>query len=121
MASGAVGTEGVGHACAHSECARRSLIESVLHDDVLCAVLRHVINEKGGFRRGGMLFAVNKLLMRLVLECVEEIYSNLRKKEAELMPSANYMTMQDDLNDKMRAILVDWLIEVPPPSASCSF
>ncbi|KAJ1472331.1 hypothetical protein T484DRAFT_1840773 [Baffinella frigidus] len=56
-----------------------------------------------------------------VTEYVEEIYSNLRKKEAELMPSANYMTIQDDVNEKMRAILIDWLIEVLPSSASCSF
>jgi len=47
-----------------------------------------------------------------VTEYVEEIYSNLRKKEAELMPSANYMSIQDDVNEKMRAILIDWLIEV---------
>lgn len=26
--------------------------------------------------------------------------------------SPNYMTQQDDINEKMRAILIDWLIEV---------
>jgi cyclin B len=56
-----------------------------------------------------------------VTEYVEEIYSNLRKKEAELMPSASYMTIQDDVNEKMRAILIDWLIEVPHLFFSCTF
>ncbi len=47
-----------------------------------------------------------------VTDYVEDIYSNLRRKEMELAPPANYMTTQDDINDKMRTILVDWLIEV---------
>ena len=47
-----------------------------------------------------------------VTDYVEDIYSNLRRKEMELAPPANYMTTQEDINDKMRTILVDWLIEV---------
>jgi hypothetical protein len=26
--------------------------------------------------------------------------------------AANYMTRQDDINEKMRSILIDWLVEV---------
>ena len=47
-----------------------------------------------------------------VTEYVDEIYSNLRMKETELAPPVNYMTQQDDINEKMRAILIDWLVEV---------
>ena len=46
-----------------------------------------------------------------VTDYVEDIYTNLRRKEMELAPPANYMTTQDDINDKMRTILIDWLIE----------
>ncbi len=28
------------------------------------------------------------------------------------MVAANYMTRQDDINEKMRSILIDWLVEV---------
>ena len=47
-----------------------------------------------------------------VTEYVEEIYGNLRKKEMELAPSPTYMSIQEDINEKMRGILIDWLIEV---------
>ena len=43
---------------------------------------------------------------------VDDIYANLRLKEMELAPPVNYMISQEDINEKMRAILVDWLIEV---------
>lgn len=32
--------------------------------------------------------------------------------EKENLPKIGYMTLQNDINEKMRAILVDWLIEV---------
>eukprot|EP00960_Hanusia_phi_P011138 326459-Hanusia_phi.AAC.2 len=47
-----------------------------------------------------------------VTEYVDEIYTNLRMKETELAPPVNYMSQQDDINEKMRAILIDWLVEV---------
>ena len=47
-----------------------------------------------------------------VTEYVVEIYGNLRKKETELAPPVNYMSIQEDINEKMRGILIDWLIEV---------
>jgi hypothetical protein len=47
-----------------------------------------------------------------VTEYVEEIYTNLKRKEMELAAPTDYMTQQDDISEKMRAILIDWLIEV---------
>jgi cyclin B len=32
--------------------------------------------------------------------------------EKDFIPKVGYMTSQNDINEKMRAILVDWLIEV---------
>jgi G2/mitotic-specific cyclin-B, other len=29
-----------------------------------------------------------------------------------MVSSANYMTKQEDINEKMRSILIDWLVEV---------
>ena len=34
------------------------------------------------------------------------------KNEKMVNPSPNYMARQTEINDKMRAILIDWLIEV---------
>lgn len=34
------------------------------------------------------------------------------KVEKDCLPSPNYMFSQKDINEKMRAILVDWIIEV---------
>lgn len=47
-------------------------------------------------------------------EYLNEIYSNLLKDEKELYykPILGYMKMQNDINEQMRAILIDWLIEV---------
>jgi cyclin B len=47
-----------------------------------------------------------------VTEYVEEIYTNLRRKEMELAAPVDYMASQDDISEQMRAILIDWLIEV---------
>ena len=47
-------------------------------------------------------------------EYLNEIYSNLLydEKEIKLNPKIGYMKMQNDINEQMRAILIDWLIEV---------
>ncbi|MCO5607069.1 hypothetical protein L7F22_061261 [Adiantum nelumboides] len=47
-----------------------------------------------------------------VVEYVEDIYSFYRKTEVQSYVSPDYMTRQSDINEKMRAILIDWLIEV---------
>eukprot|EP00249_Psilotum_nudum_P023718 c28960_g1_i4 orf=981-2432(-) len=47
-----------------------------------------------------------------VVDYVEDIYSFYRKTEAQSCVSPDYMSRQADINEKMRAILIDWLIEV---------
>jgi hypothetical protein len=36
----------------------------------------------------------------------------MRDSELDFHPSSTYMDKQNDVNEKMRAILVDWLVEV---------
>ncbi|KAK9062078.1 hypothetical protein SSX86_019263 [Deinandra increscens subsp. villosa] len=47
-----------------------------------------------------------------VVEYVQDLYANYRRMENFSLVSSDYMTQQCDLNEKMRAILIDWLIEV---------
>ncbi|KAL5199972.1 hypothetical protein ABZP36_021175 [Zizania latifolia] len=47
-----------------------------------------------------------------VVEYVDEIYSFYRRSEGSSCVSPNYMSTQTDINEKMRGILIDWLIEV---------
>ncbi|XP_044470264.1 G2/mitotic-specific cyclin-2-like isoform X2 [Mangifera indica] len=47
-----------------------------------------------------------------VVEYVEDLYSYYRKIECLSCVSPNYMAQQIDINERMRAILIDWLIEV---------
>lgn len=48
----------------------------------------------------------------MVAEYVVEIFEYLRELERKTMPNPKYMDHQEDLEWKMRGILVDWLIEV---------
>jgi len=48
----------------------------------------------------------------LVAEFAGQISRFLLKEEKINLPSPHYMTWQQDINEKMRAILVDWIIEV---------
>ena len=48
----------------------------------------------------------------MVAEYVVEIFEYLKKLEVSTKPNSDYMQHQDDLEWKMRGILVDWLIEV---------
>ena len=47
-------------------------------------------------------------------EYFDEVYLNLLLDEKKFYKkiNSNYMTLQKSINDKMRAILVDWLIDV---------
>ncbi|MCO5606165.1 hypothetical protein L7F22_060352 [Adiantum nelumboides] len=47
-----------------------------------------------------------------VVDYIEDIYSFYRKTEIQSCVSPEYMTRQTDINEKMRAILNDWLVEV---------
>lgn len=49
------------------------------------------------------------------LECseyVSEIFNHLKNTELEFIAQPGYMKRQPDINEKMRAILIDWLVEV---------
>ncbi|XP_010548224.1 PREDICTED: cyclin-B2-1-like [Tarenaya hassleriana] len=46
------------------------------------------------------------------VEYVEDLYSFYRSMESFSCAPPDYMTQQLDINEKMRAILIDWLIEV---------
>jgi G2/mitotic-specific cyclin 1/2 len=48
----------------------------------------------------------------MVAEYVVDIFDYLRELEPTTMPNHDYMRHQDELEWKMRGILVDWLIEV---------
>jgi len=45
-------------------------------------------------------------------EYVMEIYEHMRSLENKYAVNPNYMKQQHDINEKMRAILLDWLVEV---------
>jgi cyclin B len=47
-------------------------------------------------------------------EYINELYSNLLEEEKSLIikPKYGYMAFQTDINEKMRAILVDWIVEI---------
>lgn len=47
-----------------------------------------------------------------VVEYVEDIYKFYRNTEKLSCVPSDYMSRQEEINDKMRAILIDWLIEV---------
>ncbi|TYI98316.1 hypothetical protein E1A91_D01G205600v1 [Gossypium mustelinum] len=47
-----------------------------------------------------------------VVEYVDDIYAYYKKTEVSSCVSPNYMDRQFGINEKMRAILIDWLIEV---------
>ena len=45
-------------------------------------------------------------------EYVEDVYDHLKAIELNYLPAPAYMTLQTDINEKMRSILIDWLVEV---------
>ncbi|XP_050267881.1 G2/mitotic-specific cyclin-2-like isoform X1 [Quercus robur] len=47
-----------------------------------------------------------------VVEYINDLYTNYKKAESSSCASSNYMSQQSDINDRMRGILIDWLIEV---------
>ncbi|KAH7567031.1 hypothetical protein ACOSP7_011272 [Xanthoceras sorbifolium] len=47
-----------------------------------------------------------------VVEYIDDIYNFYRKAESSSCVSTNYMAQQFDVNERMRGILIDWLIEV---------
>ena len=47
-------------------------------------------------------------------EYLEDIYLNLllEERQTEIKPKMGYMSTQNEINEQMRAILIDWIIEV---------
>ncbi len=45
-------------------------------------------------------------------EYFDDILNYFKQEESKFLPKANYMEYQSDINEKMREILFDWLIEV---------
>ena len=48
----------------------------------------------------------------LVGEYAAEVFQYLRNREASFMPRADYMSKQRYISAYMRAILIDWLVDV---------
>ncbi|KAJ5800237.1 uncharacterized protein N7518_002305 [Penicillium psychrosexuale] len=48
----------------------------------------------------------------MVAEYGDEIFLHLRKKEIEMLPVPDYMARQSELQWSMRAVLMDWLVQV---------
>ncbi|MFS8006305.1 putative cyclin domain-containing protein [Helianthus anomalus] len=47
-----------------------------------------------------------------VVEYIDEIYAHYKKQEILSCVTPSYMSQQRDITDRMRGILIDWLIEV---------
>lgn len=47
-----------------------------------------------------------------IAEFAEDVCQHMLKTEKEYLPTVSYIAKQNDINEKMRAILIDWLIEV---------
>ena len=45
-------------------------------------------------------------------EFAESVCQHMLATEKDFIPGFGYMSKQTDINEKMRAILIDWLIEV---------
>ena len=59
-------------------------------------------------------FTSSEEKVSFVGDYLDEIYHNLLcdEKELKYSPQMGYMEMQEDINEQMRAILIDWLVEV---------
>jgi cyclin B len=49
---------------------------------------------------------------QIPFDYLDDIYEHLKATEYDLLPKYGYMKEQKDLNEKMRAILIDWLVDV---------
>jgi len=50
--------------------------------------------------------------MQCAVDCVDDIYHFWKQMERKYAIDSNYMSRQTDINARMRAILLDWLVEV---------
>jgi cyclin B len=54
----------------------------------------------------------DRLNPQAAAEYAHDIFNYHRQVEGRYAPSATYMSRQSDINERMRAILIDWLVEV---------
>jgi hypothetical protein len=50
---------------------------------------------------------------------VQDIVNHSFRHETDKMPNRHYMSQQVDINSQMRAILIDWLVEVHAKVLNC--
>ena len=65
-------------------------------------------NEKNNFD----IYNIYNKYPQNVVEYFDEIFTELKNNEEKYLPEPNYMSKQKDINHRMRAILIDWLIDV---------
>jgi len=57
-------------------------------------------------------FSIYNQNPQIVSEYIDEIYSHLKSTEDLFSPKFGYLKNQRDINEKMRGILIDWLVDV---------
>ena len=70
---------------------------------------QHAPKEKEIFKFN---FSSNEEYFAFTGEYINEIYANLLLDEKNIKPLYGYIQNQPDINEQMRAILIDWLVEV---------
>ena len=90
---------------------KQTIIQNQIQTQISIPIKRIKEEEKEIFKFN---FNSNEENISFSGEYLNEIYSNLLQDEKNLLykPKIGYMNMQNDINEQMRAILIDWLIEV---------
>jgi cyclin B len=72
-----------------------------------------IIGNKYGSPKKNSLYINKRLYLQNAKEYLDEIYHHLKSIEKKDLPLENYMSIkQTDINEKMRVILINWIIEV---------
>ncbi|KAM0930143.1 hypothetical protein ACQ4PT_000943 [Festuca glaucescens] len=104
------------HAPSDMECTKVSDDMSVQHlsdmDEMMTDELKEIDMEDSAEEVAPDIDSCDAGNSLAVVEYVDEIYSFYRRSEDLSCVSPSYMSHQTDINEKMRGILIDWLIEV---------
>ena len=72
-----------------------------------------IIGNKYGSPKKNSVYINKRLYLQNAKEYLDEIYHHLKSIEKKDLPLENYMSIkQTDINEKMRVILINWIIEV---------
>lgn len=72
-----------------------------------------IIGNKYGSPKKNTVYINKRLYLQNAKEYLDEIYHHLKSIEKKDLPLENYMSIkQTDINEKMRVILINWIIEV---------